>query len=202
MRRMALVWLLLFVLAFVAAAVDGRMEGLSQGALEGAENAIRLALSLAGILALWMGLMRVADEAGLTRKLAALLRPVLVRLFPEVPRDHAALDSMSLNLAANILGLGNAATPLGLRAMEQLQTLNPNPRVATDAMVLFLAINTSSVQLVPATVIALRAASGSEAPTDVIGPTLLATAVSTAVGIAAAKLLARVWPAGAPTEER
>lgn len=199
---MALVWMLLLVLAFASAAIDGRMDGLTQGALEGAENAIRLAISLAGILALWMGLLRVADEAGLTRKLAALLRPVLSRLFPEVPKDHAALDSMALNVSANMLGLGNAATPLGLRAMEQLQTLNPNPRVATDAMVLFLAINTSSVQLVPATVIALRAASGSEAPTDVIGPTLLATTLSTLVGIAAAKLLARIWPKGTPTEKR
>jgi spore maturation protein A len=189
---MALVWFLLLVLAFVSAAFDGRMDGLTQGALEGAENAIGLAISLAGILALWMGLFRVADAAGLTRKLASLLRPLLARLFPDVPKDHAALDSMALNISANMLGLGNAATPLGLRAMEQLQTLNPNPRAATDAMVLFLVINTSSVQLVPATVIALRAASGSPVPAEVIGPTLLATTVSTVVGIVAAKWLARL----------
>lgn len=189
---MALVWFLLLALAFASAAVEGRMDGLTQGALQGAENAITIAIGLAGILALWMGLLRIADEAGLTRKLASLLRPALSRLFPEVPRDHAALDSMALNVSANMLGLGNAATPLGLRAMEQLQTLNGNPRVATDAMILFLVINTSSVQLIPATVIALRAANGAPAPTDVVGPTLLATTVSTVVGILAAKWLARL----------
>src|SRR5690606_17543318 len=118
--------------------------------------------------------------------------PALRRLFPEVPRDHAALDAMALNVSANVLGLGNAATPFGLRAMEALQTLNPHPRVATDAMILFLVINTSSVQLVPATVIALRAANGAPAPTAVLGPSLRATTVSTVVGILAAKWLARL----------
>ncbi|HLV60405.1 MAG TPA: nucleoside recognition domain-containing protein [Fredinandcohnia sp.] len=189
---MALVWFLLLASAFASAVVDGKMDGLTQGALRGAEDAIGLVIGLAGILALWMGLMRIADEAGLTRKLAAALRPALRRLFPEVPRDHAALDAMALNVSANVLGLGNAATPFGLRAMEALQTLNPHPRVATDAMILFLVINTSSVQLVPATVIALRAANGAPAPTEVLGPTLLATTVSTVVGILAAKWLARL----------
>lgn len=198
---MAIVWFLLLALAFAAAAVDGGMDGLTQGALQGAQDAVALAITLAGILALWMGLLRIADEAGLTRKLAALLRPALSRLFPEIPRDHAALDSMALNVSANMLGLGNAATPVGLRAMEQLQTLNQNPRAATDAMILFLVINTSSVQLIPATVIALRAANGAPAPAEVVGPTLLATIVSTVVGIIAAKWLARIWrPADAPTE--
>lgn len=188
---MALVWFLLLALAFVSALADGEMGGLTEGALQGAEDAITLAIGLAGILALWMGLLRIADDAGLTRKLAALLRPLLRRLFPEVPKDHAALDSMALNVSANMLGLGNAATPLGLRAMEQLQSLNDRPKVATDAMILFLVINTSSVQLIPATVIALRAANDAPAPAGVVGPTLLATLVSTVVGVATAKWLAR-----------
>lgn len=189
---MALVWFLLLALAFASALAGGEMGGLTEGALQGAESAIGLAIALAGILALWMGLMRIADEAGLTRKLASLLRPLLRRLFPEVPKDHPALDSMALNFSANMLGLGNAATPLGLRAMEQLQTLNDQPKVATDAMILFLVINTSSVQLIPATTIALRAANGAPAPAEVVGPTLLATTVSTVVGILTAKWLARL----------
>src|SRR5690606_15596389 len=108
---MTLIWFLLLALALASALAKGEVSGLTEGALQGAENAIQLAIGLAGILALWMGLMRIAEDAGLTRKLAALLRPLLRRLFPEVPRDHAALDSMALNLSANMLGLGNAATP-------------------------------------------------------------------------------------------
>jgi spore maturation protein A len=189
---MAIVWFALLALAFVSAAAGGSMDALTQGALDGATGAITLALSLAGFLALWMGLLRVADEAGLTAKLAGLVRPLLARPFPDVPKDHPALDSMALNVSANALGLGNAATPLGLRAMEQLQSLNRDPKTATDAMILFLVINTSSVQLLPATVIALRAAEGAAQPAAVVGPTLLATAVSTTVGIVVTKLLARL----------
>ena len=181
---MTLIWFLLLALALASALAKGEVSGLTEGALQGAENAIQLAIGLAGILALWMGLMRIAEDAGLTRKLR--------RLFPEVPRDHAALDSMALNLSANMLGLGNAATPLGIRAMEQLQTLNDRPKVATDAMILFLVVNTSSVQLIPATVIALRAANGAPAPAEVVGPTLLATTISTVVGILTAKWLAKL----------
>ena len=189
---MTLIWFLLLALALASALAKGEVSGLTEGALQGAENAIQLAIGLAGILALWMGLMRIAEDAGLTRKLAALLRPLLRRLFPEVPRDHAALDSMALNLSANMLGLGNAATPLGIRAMEQLQTLSDRPQVAPDAMILFLVVNTSSVQLIPATVIALRAANGAPAPAEVVGPTLLATTISTVVGILTAKWLAKL----------
>lgn len=189
---MAIVWFLLLALAFASAAAGGSMDALTQGALDGAQGAITLSLSLAGILALWMGMLRVADEVGLTAKLAKLVRPLLAKLFPEIPRDHPALDSMSLNVSANALGLGNAATPLGLRAMEQLQELNPDRATATDAMILFLVINTSSVQLLPATVIALRAAAGAEQPADIVGPTLLATAISTVVGVIVAKFLAKL----------
>jgi spore maturation protein A len=122
------------------------------------------------------------------------------RLFPDVPPDHPAMGAMILNVSANMLGLGNAATPLGLKAMEELQTLNPRPRTATDAMVLFLAINTGSVQLIPATVIALRAAAGAPHPADVVGPTLLASCCTTVVAIASAKLLSRTALARSPEE--
>lgn len=188
------VFLFLLVVAFLVAAVQGTIEKLTAGALEGATAAVTLAIGLIGVLALWMGLLRVAEEAGLVRLLARALRPVMRRLFPDVPPDHPAMGAMILNVSANMLGLGNAATPLGIKAMEELQTLNPRPHTATDAMVLFLAINTSSVQLIPATVVALRTAAGAPEPTDVIGATLLATTFSTIVGVTAARLLARASP--------
>ncbi len=165
--------------------------GIAAAGASDAAAAVTLAIGLVGMLALWLGLLRVAEEAGLLALLGRAVRPLMSRLFPEVPQDHPAMSAMVLNVAANILGLGNAATPLGLKAMEELQTLNPRKDTATDAMVLFLVINASSVQLIPATVIALRAAGGAADPASIVGPTLLATTVSTVVGIATAKLLSR-----------
>jgi len=199
---MGIVWFLLLALGLAAAWAGGDVEGFTKGALDGAGGAVTLAIGLVGMLALWSGLLRIAQEAGLTALLSRAMAPVMRRLFPEIPRDHPALAAMTLNVAANALGLGNAATPIGLDAMEKLQTLNPRRDTASDAMVLFLVINASSVQLVPATVVALRAAGGAAAPADVVGPTLLATLVSTVVGIAAAKVLAPLWrQAPAPAVE-
>lgn len=195
---MGVLWFLLLAAGLLVAAIDGTIDGFTRGALEGATGAVTLAVGLVGTLALWMGLLRVAEEAGLTELVARAVRPVMRRLFPDVPADHPAMTAMVLNVAANALGLGNAATPLGLKAMEELQTLNPRPDTATDAMVLFLVINTSSVQLIPATVVAMRAAGGSSDPTAIVGPTLLATAVSTIVGVVCAKLLARTRLAARP----
>lgn len=188
---MGIIWFLLLATGLLVATIDGKVDAFTAGALEGAAGAVTLALGLIGALSLWLGLLRVAEVAGLTAGLARAVRPAMRRLFPDVPPDHPAMTAMVLNVAANALGLGNAATPLGLKAMEELQTLNERRDTATDAMVLFLVINTSSVQLVPATVVAMRAAGGAAQPTDIVGPTLLATAVSTAVGIVAARLLAR-----------
>jgi len=196
----ALIWFLLLATGLLVAVVSGNLDGFTRGALDGAAGAVTLALGLVGALALWLGLLRVAEEAGLTDAVARALRPVMQRLFPDVPPDHPAMTAMVLNVSANALGLGNAATPLGLKAMEELQTLNPRRDTATDAMVLFLVINTSSVQLVPATVVAMRAAGGAENPASIVGPTLLATAVSTLVGIAAARLLARTRLGRMPPE--
>ncbi|MCD6339546.1 MAG: spore maturation protein, partial [Verrucomicrobia bacterium] len=148
-----------------------------------------IALPLAGLMALWLGMMRLVERAGLIRSVARLLRPVLCRLFPDVPPDHPAMGSMVMNLSANMLGLNNAATPLGLRAMRDLEQLNRARGTATDAMCTFLALNTSSVQLIPATAVAVLAAAGSKAPTAIVGTALAATAVSTAVGIVSVKLL-------------
>lgn len=195
---MSIVWFLLLAAGLLVAIVRNDVDGFTRGALEGASGAVTLAIGLVGTLSLWLGLLRVAEEAGLTARVAKLVQPLMRWLFPEIPPEHPAMTAMVLNVAANALGLGNAATPLGLKAMEELQTLNPRRDTATDAMVLFLVINTSSVQLIPATVVAMRAAGGAANPTDIVGPTLLATTISTVVGVIAAKLLARTRLAAAP----
>jgi spore maturation protein A len=187
----------LMALSVAVAAVRGRLPEVTSAALDAATKASSFALGLVGILALWMGLMRVAEEAGLVRWIARLVAPVLRRLFPEVPADHPAMGAIVMNVAANVLGLGNAATPFGIRAMQELETLNPRPGTATDAQAMLCALNTASVQLVPATVIALRAAAGSRAPAEIIGPTLLASLCGVVVAVIAARLLASL---GRPRE--
>ncbi len=194
-RRMGAIWTVLVAAAVAAAAVNGRMGEVTSAALTSATQAGKYALELAGAMALWLGLMRVAEEAGLVRALARAARPVMRRLFPEVPPEHAAMGAMLMNVSANVLGLGNAATPFGVRAMQELESLNPVPGTASDAQALFCALNTASVQLIPATVITLRAGAGSRAPHEIIGATLLASLCGATVAIVAAKLLARLFPA-------
>ncbi|CAA7614434.1 conserved membrane hypothetical protein [Magnetospirillum sp. LM-5] len=175
--------------ALVVAAWTGGMETLSAATLAAAEGAVPLALGLVGVMALFLGLMKVAEKGGLLDATARVLSPLLVRLFPEVPPDHPAMGAMVMNVAANLLGLGNAATPFGIRAMEHLESLNPVKGTATNAQVLFLAINTASVTILPTSVIALRSGLGSANPAAVVAPTLIATLVSTGVAILSARLL-------------
>ncbi len=186
-------WLGLLLLGIFTALLTGQWEALSAAALESSRRAImEIALPLSGIMALWLGLMRLAERSGLLEKLAWLLRPLLKLLFPEIPLHHPAMGSMLMNIAANMLGLANAATPLGLRAMKDLQSLNPHPQVATNAMCTFLAMNTSSLQLIPTTAIAILAAAGALHPQAIIGTTLVATTCSFTVAILTAKLLERL----------
>ncbi len=194
-RPMGAIWTVLVAAAVVAAAVNGRMAQVTKAALTSATEAGTYALGLAGAMALWLGLMKVAEEAGLVGALARAARPLLRRLFPDVPPDHPAMGAMLMNVSANVLGLGNAATPFGVRAMQELETLNPRPGTATDAQALFCALNTASVQLIPATVITLRATAGSRAPHEIIGATLVASMCGAATAIVAAKLLGRFMPA-------
>ena len=158
-----------------------------------------IALPLVGTLAVWLGIMRLADRSGLVQILARGLRPVMRRLFPDVPGDHPAMGAMVMNIAANMLGLGNAATPLGLRAMNDLERLNPHPGTATNAMCTFLAINTSSVQLIPATAVAILAANGAKSPTAIVGTSLFATSCACLAGITAAKILEKLPFFAAPS---
>lgn len=188
------IWFGLLLLAVVLGGINGSLDQVSAAGLEWAEKAVmNLALPLGGVMVLWLGLMRLAERAGLVDVLARVLRPVLVRLFPDVPPNHPAMGGMVMNMAANMLGLANAATPLGLRAMKDLEKLNPHPGTASNAMCTFLAINTSSVQLLPLTAIGILAVNGATNPTMIVGPAFLATVCSTIAGIAAVKWMER-WP--------
>jgi len=170
------------------------MAALSSAMVESAGAAVELAIGLVGVMALFLGLMKVAEAGGMLQILSRLIRPLMIRLFPDVPPDHPAMGAMVLNLSANALGLGNAATPFGIRAMQELDTLNHHRGTATDAMVLFLAINTSSVTLLPTGVIALRAAAGTASPAAILPTTLFATIGSTCIAIVAAKLYKKLAP--------
>ncbi len=197
---MNVVFFLLVFAAFAVVAIGEAtgsgigMAALADATLKAAEAAVPLAFGLVGVMALFLGLMKVAEEGGLLRATARLLAPLLRRLFPDVPANHPAMGAMVMNVAANVLGLGNAATPFGIRAMEQLDSLNPHKGTATNAQVLFLAINTASVTVLPTSVIALRASAGSSNPAAVVAPTLIATIVATIVAVAAARLLQRSSP--------
>lgn len=176
------------------------MQAMADAMIASADTSVTLAIGLVGVMALFLGLMKVGEKGGLLVAVARLVRPLMVRLFPEVPGDHPAMGAMILNLSANVLGLGNAATPFGIRAMEELDRLNPVKGTASNAMVLFLAINTASVTVLPTSVIALRAAAGSADPAGVIPTTLFATVIATAVAIFAAKVGQRWWPVGPVTK--
>ena len=172
--------------AILFAGVSGEMQAAADASIAAAKGAVTLAIGLIGIMSLWLGFVRVLEAGGMMRQLARLVRPVMVRLFPEVPAEHPAMSAMILNISANMLGLGNAATPFGIKAMVELNRLNPFPGMATNAMCLFLAINTSSVALLPLGVMGVRAAAGSTRPFEMFVPTLVATLASTFVGVAVA----------------
>ncbi|MBT3179899.1 MAG: nucleoside recognition protein [Candidatus Marinimicrobia bacterium] len=180
------IWFGMMFIGVVVGTYTGNIDAVTQAAIDMAKVAVNLAIGLIGIMALWLGIMKIAEESGLIRIIAKGLRPLTIRLFPDVPEDHPAIGSIVLNMAANILGLGNAATPLGLKAMEELQELNPNKETATNAMAMFLALNTSSVQLIlPATVVALMGSYSSQ----IFITTIIATAMSTVAAVVAVKFL-------------
>lgn len=187
-----IIWLFLLVVSTVIALATGNLKPLVNSVPESAMNAFRLALGLTGIMALWLGIMKIAEKSGLTEKLSQLIAPLMVRIFPGVPPDHPAVATMASNMIANMFGLNNAATPLGIKAMKDLETLNPTKGTATHAMCMFLALNTSSLQLVPFGAIALLAAGGSKDPTIIIFPTIIATTFSTVSAFCIARLLSRM----------
>jgi spore maturation protein A len=167
----------------IAAVLQGRLDLVTSATLNGAKEAVAVCIGLISILVFWLGMMRIAQDAGLLEKLAQLLRPVARFLFPSVPPDHPAMGYILSNMSANLFGLGNAATPMGLKAMEELQKLNPDPKTATPAMCTLLALNTSGLTLIPTTMIGIRLKYGSADPAEIIGPTLLATILATSVAV-------------------
>lgn len=185
------IWLTMMVLSVIVGAAQGHLNLVVQAVTDSAKTGFEVALGLAGIMSLWLGIMGVASECGLVHKVGRLLRPVMHWLFPEVPHDSPAMGAMILNISANMLGLANAATPFGLQAMKELQKLNTHVHTASNAMCTFLAINTSSVQLIPATAIALLSANGSIQPTSIIMSSFIATSISTFVGIVSVKQFAK-----------
>ncbi|MBF8984473.1 nucleoside recognition protein [Lutibacter sp. B2] len=187
-----LIWLGFIVIGIVVALVTGNIQAVTDAAFEYADVAVELSIGLVGVMALWLGLMKIAEESGMVKALGNALRPVMKYLFPEVPQDHPAMGAMVMNIAANIFGLGNAATPLGIKAMKELQELNDEKDTATNSMCTFLAINTSSVTLIASSVVAYRAAAGSANPAEIIGPTIIATVASTIAAIVAVKLLQKL----------
>jgi spore maturation protein SpmA len=190
-----LIWLALILSGVLVAVFTGKLDAVGQGSLTAAKSAVMdLALPLVGVMALWLGLMRLAEKSGLIQRLGRLIRPIMLRLFPDVPSEHPAIGAMMMNISANMLGVSNAATPLGLKAMTELNRLNSKPGVATNAMCTFLAINTASIQLIPATAINLLAINGSKNPSAIVGSTLLSTGFATLCAIITVKLLERLGP--------
>ena len=169
-----------------------KIRAITKAALDYADTAVTISLGLIGVMALWLGVVKIAEEAGLLKMLTGLLRPITSRLFPDVPADHPAVAAMIMNIAANMLGLNNAATPLGLKAMEELNKLNPKLGTATNAMCTFLVINTAGLTLIPATAIAIRAAQGSAEPGIIIGTSIFGAGCATVAGLVSVKILERL----------
>ena len=183
------IWFGLIFISVVVGTITGRIDLVTEAAISMSKTAVEIAIGLIGIMALWLGIMKIAEESGLINIIAKIIKPITIRLFPDVPADHPAIGSIVLNTAANMLGLGNAATPLGLKAMKELQGLNEQKDTATDAMCTFLAINTSSVQIIlPATVVGLMGASSSE----IFITTIFATSMSTIAAIFSVKFLSKM----------
>jgi len=178
-----MIWTALMVLGVAVAAMTGRAGAVTDAAFQAGKVAIETIIGLAGLMALWMGLMKIAEKSGLMEGLAWLLRPIVRLLFPSVPGGHPAVGAIVMNISANMLGLGSAATPMGLKAMQELQELNDDKETASEAMCTFLTLNTSSITLIPGTIIALRATYKSVNPAEVVGATLVASVIAGIFGI-------------------
>lgn len=182
------IWLGMISIGIVYGGINGRIETITAATLQASEAAVALSFKLIGVMSLWLGIMKIADKSGMIKIFCYLIRPITGFLFPSVPKDHPAMGAIMMLLSANALGLGNAATPLGLKAMQELQTLNPDKTSASEAMCTLLALTTAGFTLVPATVIALRAAAGSTNPTQIVATTLVASLIANIAVILGDKL--------------
>lgn len=190
------IWVGMLIIGFVVGIINGRIDEVTKAAMDSAQSAVMVCIGLLGVMCLWSGLMKVAEKSGLVTAIGRIVRPVMLFLFPGIPRDHPALGAIVMNLVANFLGLGNAATPLGIKAMNELQKLNKDKKTATDSMCMFLVLNTAAIQLIPANIIALRSSEGSGKPAEIMVCIWIASICATIMGIIAAKLLSKVWNNG------
>jgi len=186
------IWLALMAISLIVGAINGQLEAVTTAAVNYAGMAVEISLGLIGIMAFWLGIMKIAEEGGIIKILSRAIRPIAKFLFPDIPPDHPAIGTMLMNIIANWLGLGNAATPLGLKAMKELQKLNKSNDTATNAMVVFLALNTASITFIPMTVIAVRAKLGSANPFEIISTAVFASTCATIAAVTAAKLIQRL----------
>jgi len=188
---MNIIWLVLITVSIVAAACTGRFEALTQALFEGAQAAVEIALFLLGIVSLWLGITKIIEDSGLIHGISRFFRPLITRLFKTVPAEHPAITSITLNLLANFFGLGNAATPLGIKAMQDLQTLNNRKDSMSFEMMLFIVLNTASIQFLPFSVVGILADFGSTNPSGIVLPTLCATVISAGIALAILYLFRR-----------
>lgn len=187
------IWLLLITSGIIYAGFNGRIEVVTASSISAAKSAVELAINLIGVMCLWLGIMKIAEASGLIKVISYILNPVVGLLFPSVPRNHPAMGAIIMTISANLLGLGNAVTPLGIKAMQELQTLNPKKDTATAAMCTLLALCTTGFTLVPATIIALRSAAGSVNPAEIVGSTLVVSLVATIFVLVVDRLCRAVW---------
>lgn len=186
------IWIFFILTALICGAINGRLKEVTEVAFESATTAVTISIGLIGLMAFWLGVMKIAEDSNLITIVSKLVKPIAIRLFPDVPSDHPAIGAMVMNITANMLGLGNAATPLGIKAMEELEKLNKCKGVATNAMCTFLAINTSSVQIIPIMAIGILSQAGYTDPTKIISATIVASSISTIIAIISVKLLEKL----------
>lgn len=198
---MNFIWFFIIFISIIVGAFTGKLNDVVNAILTGAQNSIQIVISIMGIMVFWLGIMKIAEKSGIVEFVSKLLKPIAKFLFPEIPDNNKAIGDIAMNFSANALGLANAATPIGIKAMEELQKLNKDKNSASDPMCTFLAMNTAGFQLIPATVIAILAANGAKNPTEIIAPTLIVTSIAFISAIIMAKVLKRIFPPQQAIEE-
>lgn len=188
------IWYFLIVISIIYGAINGTLADVAKAIFTGTELSVKIVLTLLGIMTFWLGIMKIAEKSGIVEFLSKLLKPIARLIFPEIPKDSKIIGDVAMNFSANALGLANAATPMGIKAIEGMQEINKDKESASDAMCTLLAMNTAGFQLIPATVIAILAASGYKNPTEIIVPTLIVTSTAFVSAIIIAKIFKRVFP--------
>ena len=187
------IWFLIIVISIIFGALNGKLNDVVNSILTGAQNAVEITLYLIGIMAFWLGIMKIAEKSGCVDFVAKLVSPIAKHIFPEIKDDKKAIGSVTMNFAANAFGLSNAATPMGIKAIEEMQEQNKDKKTASNSMCMLLAMNTAGFQLVPATVIAILAANGDKNPTSIVLPTLIVTTIAFTFAIFIAKVFEKIW---------